>query len=494
MRKLIFLSALLPIGLAACVTTPPLEEATGRADSPIMIKDVVQRVKCELSDAFNKKTEDPNFLWLASWTAKVDLTLTINDTAGITPSGSFTSFQHNAVNFDAGPSTFPAGQARSVVNQFFTFGAAANLNAQAVRTETVSFTVALDELKLWRRQLDRVENHPNFPDEKRICNFAGQTGITGSLGLKEWVDSAFYPVTAGELEAGIHPPPLSQKAGNVPSASEGPPRLRGAAVPHRLSFEEIRQGILESRAKLRTIKTSMEVSKQTIDGSAQLIKSSSSSLESKIISIRNTAPQYKYVLQNYLKKRFKMFGLYRQAMSRYAENSEECAKRVSGDIITEVGKAITDADNTYNKLSGELAAGSSSPSDELVTLYRDLERKTEEILRKRYDENAKACAQILSKDADSAAALTASIPDQIDPPVDSILHSVQFVVTYGASISPSWTLLQWKGPALNQSLVGGTGIRTHNVQIALGPRNGKSSASEDALRLIQNQTVQGLRN
>ena len=80
MGKLSWSMALMCAGsLAACVTTPPLEEATGAAESNIMIKDVVQRVKCELSYAFDKKTEEPDFLWLASWTVNVQLTLEINE-------------------------------------------------------------------------------------------------------------------------------------------------------------------------------------------------------------------------------------------------------------------------------------------------------------------------------------------------------------------------------------------------------------------------------
>lgn len=65
--------------LSACVATPPLEQATGTVYSDIMIKDVVQRVKCELAYAFDRKTEERDFLWLAKWTAHVDLTLEIND-------------------------------------------------------------------------------------------------------------------------------------------------------------------------------------------------------------------------------------------------------------------------------------------------------------------------------------------------------------------------------------------------------------------------------
>ena len=39
---------------AGCTSAPPLSEATGTQQSNIFIKDVVQRIKCEVSDAFNE--------------------------------------------------------------------------------------------------------------------------------------------------------------------------------------------------------------------------------------------------------------------------------------------------------------------------------------------------------------------------------------------------------------------------------------------------------
>ena len=188
--------------LSACITTPPLEQATGTPYSDIMIKDVVQRVKCELAYAFDKKTEERDFLWLASWTAHIDLTLEINDSAGITPNGSYTSFGPNAVNRAAGPSAFPPTAARSIVPQFFTFGAGATLNSQAVRTETLSFTLALDELKDWRRKQELIESDPSFPIENRVCNPEWRSGVLGSLGLQEWVEFRILSSSGSRLGSG----------------------------------------------------------------------------------------------------------------------------------------------------------------------------------------------------------------------------------------------------------------------------------------------------
>ena len=87
--------------------------------------------------------------------------------------------------------------------------------------------------------------------------------------------------------------------------------------------------------------------------------------------------------------------------------------------------------------------------------------------------------------ADNASALNSL---HTDPPVDSLLHSVQFVVTYGGGVSPSWTLLQLKGPGSATSpAASATGQRTHLLSIALGP-----AASTEQNRLIQNQILNAL--
>jgi hypothetical protein len=74
---------------------------------------------------------------------------------------------------------------------------------------------------------------------------------------------------------------------------------------------------------------------------------------------------------------------------------------------------------------------------------------------------------------------------KVDPPVDAILHSVEFIVSYGVGITPQWALIQWKGPSpANGSALSAAGQRTNVLNIALGPSNGAEQN-----RLIQNQTV-----
>ena len=62
-----------------------------------------------------------------------------------------------------------------------------------------------------------------------------------------------------------------------------------------------------------------------------------------------------------------------------------------------------------------------------------------------------------------------------------MLHSVEFVVAYGGSVSPTWTLLLWKGPGSLPGL-SAQGVRTNSLNIALGP-------AAEQTRLITNQLI-----
>jgi hypothetical protein len=206
--------------VAGCSTVPQLEEATGTAHSDILMSKVVTRVRCEVADAFDDLINTPRYRWLADWTAKVDLTLQANDSGGIAPGVTYTHFYRNAFNFGAG-STSLTNNTIAAVNQFFTFGAGANLGEQAVRAEVVSFTLSLKELKRWRR---RVAIYEYEHEGERICIGMDGSGVTGNLGLKEWIASALYPVGASDvfdLQAGYHPSPVSTvKPSSAPGAGK----------------------------------------------------------------------------------------------------------------------------------------------------------------------------------------------------------------------------------------------------------------------------------
>ena len=75
------------LGASACTQTPLLHE------DGIAIASIVQRVKCELAFAI-PEPEPPwptgRYQWMRSWTAKIDLTLMVNEQSSVSPSAIFT--------------------------------------------------------------------------------------------------------------------------------------------------------------------------------------------------------------------------------------------------------------------------------------------------------------------------------------------------------------------------------------------------------------------
>jgi hypothetical protein len=215
--------------------TPPLSHATNNLPftTSIPIHDIVQRVKCELSDALDEKTEDPQFRWMQSWTAKVDLTLEVNESGGISPSLAYVQPLANGFFLNAGPNsinTVTGAQTNiaSATAQNFNLGLSGTFSGDAVRTETLSFTVSLKELKKWAQ--DRRTAVKNGRDPGDTCLPKGINDLQGSLDLKSWLDMALAPVAAGDLKQGIHPDPGSAK-----QAQAGLSKAGAAAQPHALA-------------------------------------------------------------------------------------------------------------------------------------------------------------------------------------------------------------------------------------------------------------------
>jgi hypothetical protein len=59
---------------------------------------------------------------------------------------------------------------------------------------------------------------------------------------------------------------------------------------------------------------------------------------------------------------------------------------------------------------------------------------------------------------------------QLDPPIDAIGHQSQFIIVYNANVSPSWTLVNFKGPSPGSGTgASATKTLTHTLNIAMGP-------------------------
>ncbi len=78
----------------------------------------------------------------------------------------------------------------------------------------------------------------------------------------------------------------------------------------------------------------------------------------------------------------------------------------------------------------------------------------------------------------------------VDPPIDVMSHQVQFIIVWNANASPSWTLVNFKGPnPASGSLFSATKTQTHTLNITIGPTS--SPDATNALSALQIGTAVG---
>lgn len=502
-RKIKFMRTLVSIAVtgfvslaaAGCTFVPALDDATGTSDSPLLVADIVDRLKCELVFAFADKL-DPHrseLIWLQNWTVKVDLTLQANEQGGISPSGTYTQYQRSAVNTAAGPATF-GGTTPGLVQQFFTFSANANIGAQAVRTENLSFSLSLKELD------------SQFMSGVLACEPSRAPGLVGNLGLREWVDASLYPALRGDLPAGDHPAPGTGAKQSSPQIVGKPAPITGAGGAAFADTSRTPPRIAEMQAQVdKAVHAELDAGNsfasvgdvlKKVD--AQLATAKRLETAYSPISTPETAIKLRKQRQGF-ETLWKAVRDARQCTLRQlcgaeygscsgfsGPGAEEAPGTHHDDCRASVSCAAPDKPTTFAGARGSRACaeaastgGDSHPSEYTTWLL--------------YAQNAAAQASqyaINAKNiADYAQKLLGAEPVAPDPPIDAMGHAVQFVVAYGAGIAPSWTLLAWKGPGMNSPMAAASGTRTHLLQLALGPATPSGKFSPELNRIIQNQTV-----
>ncbi len=437
---------------SGCSQVPTIGETIGTTDPPsIVMSDIVHRVKCELADAFDERIGQQDFLWLQNWTAKVDLTLQVNNSGGVSPAVSYTKYYKNAFNYSAGSSSLTSATAISAVTQSLTLQAGANYSEQAQRAETITFTLSLRELRDWRGRRN-VEVSDKFGPgaAEHYCDISEQE-LRGNLGLKEWIDASLHPVIEHELQAGIHPEPVTAAAKATPTAPGGPKpqgtvekEITPPDVPVKIARPQIEKAA-QAAYKSASNTTASKTAVLTAD------KKVIAALASPSIA------QYRPILTPELQAR-----LNQNILTLF-----DAVKRVEDDA--------TDA-SAANATAQGLKVAVDKLSDDAKVHQADIDQA-------QYAQRVAAHAET---DAANEKSVAASIEKNIttfkpDPPINALGHSVQFIVTYGASMTPNWTLLMWKGPGLTVPGASLSGIRTNILNIALGP----TSDEQDSLLLRQ---------
>lgn len=381
------------VGLSGCgVFTPHLHE------DGFAVAEIVQRVKCELAYAvpdFGGRYPSGGYQWMKYWTAKVDLTLEVNDSSSIKPNSTY---------------------ATPVTGGTFTIGAGGELTTQAQRTEKLSFTVSMKEL---------VESRGST-----FCLLPQRAGLMGNLGLEEWIVSSLAPVENRQLTIGFHQPPTGKTA-TIPI--EGPK----SAAP----------------------KVVQPLAKRLLDDALEALRRGEKGTE---VARERAASARKFARQVRFQKTYdavdQTYGLV-EAASAALENAIDLAWRATA--------ANRDA----------------APNDHLSTTDADVLSKI--------PTQAKAVGEQLAKAKTTATEAWNLLPR--DTPIDSIVHTLKFVVTVGASATPNFTLVRFKGPGLTSPFASASQIRTNTLDVVLGMpaiAGGKALSDEQNRQLFNIQLDQ----
>jgi hypothetical protein len=489
---------------ASCAVTPPLSDATNNFPftQSIPIHDIVQRVKCDLSDALYTKIYKDDvkhqLQWMRSWTAKSDLTLQINESGGISPSFGFTQPLHNAFFLGGGPNSIntSTGAVTNVVSattQNFTFGIGGNYNVAVTRAENLSFTVSLLELKRWKERpyIDGSTCKPVVPFD-----------LQGSLDLKSWLDEALKPVELGDLAQGIHPDPGSAKA---PTAAAAAPAGHGGEfpilpkLPHDLPPHEKARLDLSLTLALNQLGIKYTVPKDPTEGGCVTDShgvvfvpppspnSTGSTQPTNLKSQASTAAQNSFIAQQQASVSDSLSADIRRSIDEAARLTRIETLRVEEASQGAVKFVTQSCKNLYG------AAGTCDPAKDgdLAGLLPVAQLSPQFCSRKDYEKFFDQFDKFFhyAELNSNAAQLNGALATRLltpDPPIESIGQSLNFVVTATASLSPNWNLLYLKGPSNAGPLASVNGIRTHTLNIAMGPPT--SPGSQEVVRVLTNQS------
>lgn len=266
------------------------------------------------------------------------------------------------------------------------------------------------------------------------CAPAEGLGLLGNLGLKEWMHAALAPASGlyPALTLGYHAATSSAKAA---TPSTGTPKITTEFVA-----DPIARKIAEINATLDTAQAYADEAK-TYGQQAQ-------TLSAKLKSDDLTKPP--------------------------AEFASEIQK--TADLASQSQDAIDQANS-----------GMSNADKQLAELKELPKASTDPRVKKEVTDVGAAEAKIKSVLDPIATVLKSAIANlPPNPPIDSISHQVQFIVTWSANGAPNWTLVHFHGPETGSSLFSASRGFTHTLNIAMGSpsNNGLNQAGAEQLRQL----------
>ena len=467
--------------LAGCMSVPDLGGIAGsRPDDKnsnpksISINDVVTRVKCEIRDSIADRVGYP---WLEKWTAQADLTLLVNQQSGISPGVTF-----------AQPLPFGNIPGR-VTNlaQSASLGLGGGVSTTAVRTEIVSFSISIKEI---RNQFKWMNAYQLYDQ----CHPHSAIDLTSNLGLKEWVDSALGPVDNGLLKEGYHKPPKPPGGGGAGAAGGGgaKPQALVLGLEYRDTLADLIKLLTKDdplRGKIEVIQFEFGILREfgnllrDIQSATDLTKFDTSAFGKTLTNIDSElklGPDvFKGLKLTSIEHALNSMGANptRQQLATLKASVQKAIVIVEKKLATDIPpvvaalQLICDCSPPFEikdeEFSGQISPDQPPPGQTPPGQPPGKARQSAPTLKPSeiFSNGLKCLKTILSL---VQADIPASPPPK-DPPIDAISHQVQFFILYNASANPTWTLVRFRGPTpTSGSFASLSQTNTHTLTIVMG--------------------------
>jgi len=388
--------------LGSCTAIPSLDGA-----AQLHTSDLVKRVKCDLILALRDKVFEnrAKFGFLTQWSAKVHLTVIVDDTGAINPGVTF--IEPLAVT----------GTSRSL-------GLGVGLSSQAVRTEDLEFFLSFSDVAR------EFGNKRVFHERYKGCRFEKGLFLESDLDIKSMFDRALAPIDAGVLHAGR----------NIPLPGGPPPIPPNEAAKIRAALEQLKAVPANAFVIMNEIDIPPDIKDKLPPTSTESMRLQAASQLARAREIeRNTQAIIKNIVNPLYDIIAPIVGT--DCIPKIAEAR---FKAIASSAVVSVNKIA--ADQAKTKPEQDIAIS------KMVAAENDVIAAAQEIVRIERD-----CKPVTPKKP---------APTAYDP-IDLISETVNFYVTLSGSVTPAWKLVRITAP-LAPTFLSATRKTTNTLIIVMG--------------------------
>ncbi|WP_315827844.1 hypothetical protein [Bradyrhizobium sp. SZCCHNG3015] len=424
--------------LSACTVVP---RNAGTAD--VRFDKVVKRVKCDLLGAiYTKANQDPDrFGFLTQWSAKVHMTLTVDDQGSVNPGLTVTS-------------------PLAVSGTTFSVGAGASLTGQAQRIEDYEFFLSFDKAG---SEMTQEVVRARYDG----CRFPDGVLLESDFDFGSVIERAVSPIEAGLLKKGRQVGPGSNTSPSIPANEI--PNIKQALNAARSSpiIHPNVADLVKSDARLGPLFDKLSQGKTiqnlpTDSDAAERVKAKKAQdAADAIANSPKVAQNVHEVIENVVKPLYDLAVTTNLPSKCNIQMQRDRAAALSSAAAVSISKS-----NIDNATSDE--------ADLIIESYKEEKDAREKVLLK-----AQAMLEDITNCKEPLPPPPTPVVTLYDP-IDLIQETVNFYITASGSVTPAWKLVRVSAP-LSSPFLSATAKTANSMIITMGrpnTANGKQEASQ----------------